>query len=375
MNAHSPSVSFLFIVNEINLNLDLPPTADRWGNLLPPLTSRGFKQETVGQVFRYSNGTVTAATGYYWFRQRLELPGTIGRYGARYDAFGNVVSDEMGFTIQDFYGLDEYSTTTLFNCGPFLPCVLSHGDPSVEGFQDFSGWNALHFTHKEVISQASSSGSHTIVAGPSASFIDALLPRVCQNNNHNAPRSRGLGGELGLSIGLMALSQGLGSIDAAFHNNDWDGNCWTGQRHVSAWPAADEDPRGVIVHIALDPEAGWNSSIETISNFEWDDLSGGPRLSDEAAYFLLEDYLTLNHFEKETAQYMEEAFYTSQFSGRQVSQTSNGDPNTIGVSRSSSSSTQASSSGGSCESLGCLVFSILCLAGHNGQSRDVKDVK
>ncbi|KAK6075500.1 hypothetical protein SCUP515_05933 [Seiridium cupressi] len=237
------NANFLFVVNELNLNPEYPPAADRWGNIIPPETPNGYAQETVGQVFRYRNGRVTLEEIYIWYRPDLGDRGDIG--------YWTQDTDEAGNALPVFNPLTAYSTFSIFNCGPFLPCVYGIGDVS-EDQGDFDGCRALHFHHTGGVSQASPNGSCKYVAGRNASFIDGLISAAYRNVEAHAPRSTGLGGEVGLIIGCMALSQSPGTVDR---------------------PTSVQDPRGVLVHIALDPSGDLGTSAEEISDFEWYGIS------------------------------------------------------------------------------------------------------
>lgn len=253
-------VDFLFVVNELILDPEYPRAADRWGNLTPPETWDAYESEKPGCVFRYRNGLVTPEEAFIWHRPSQGMPGRVG--------YWDVYSDEGGHAVPVFHSLYAYSTVTMFNCGPFLPCVYGTGDVS-EDDGEFDGWRALHFHHMNGVSQASPNGGSKCVAGRKARFIGELLPTVYTNHDPDSPPSRGMGGQAGLVIALMALSQSPGQIDAAFRHSKWDNNQWTGHRHDVAWPSTGDEPRGVIVHIALDTEERDEVHVGAIREFEW----------------------------------------------------------------------------------------------------------
>ncbi|KAH6652537.1 hypothetical protein BKA67DRAFT_646615 [Truncatella angustata] len=228
-------VNFLFVVNEYNLNPNHAPAADRWGNIVPPETWEDYAEEHEGRVFRYCGGIVSTEETYTWHRPGLGLAGKIG--------FWQMGSDELGNPMEVFCALEKYSDFSMFNCGPFLPTIYGAGDVS-EDDGCFDGWRALHFSHVGGISQASPNGGYKYVAGQNAGFIDVLLPKAYANADPNAPQSAGLGGQVGLVIGLMALSQRPG-------------------------PTLDEEPRGVLVHIAIESSAETAMVEREIQNFEW----------------------------------------------------------------------------------------------------------
>lgn len=101
---------------------------------------------------------------------------------------------------------------------------------------EFECWRALHLDHNEGVSRIGSANKY--VAGDSPSWLDhhqiisGLYRRPA--NLRGTYHSRGLGGEVAIIIGLMALSQRRGQIDAAFANHLWNNNRWAGQLHPDA---------------------------------------------------------------------------------------------------------------------------------------------
>jgi hypothetical protein len=232
------NVNFLFVVNELNMNQDHPPSADRWGNYTPPDTPNGYVHESVGRVFRYHDGIITPEEKHMWYRSDVGERGDIGYWTQE--------ADEAGNALPLFNALATYSTFAVFNCGPFLPLVYGVGDVS-EDHSDFDGWRALHFHHVSGVSQASPNGGHKCLAGRNTDFIDRLVPRAYCNSEARAPQSKGLGGEIGLVIGMMALSQSPGMIDTAFHSQAWAGNKWTAERAADAcMPSLRSIPRKMV---------------------------------------------------------------------------------------------------------------------------------
>ncbi|KAI0007351.1 hypothetical protein F4779DRAFT_515789 [Xylariaceae sp. FL0662B] len=254
------NTSFLFVVNEVQLNSAYRPVADIWGNLTPPLTKRQYGAEIPGQVFRYHNGVVTPAHGYVWNRTSIGTQGCIG-YNDQY-------LDDTGNLYWDFVSLEEYRTSTVFDCGPFLPWVYVDVDvTTIENLDandaPYNRFWAVHFSHSDHVSQATHTG-YKYAAGRHAKWIPSLVHENYKNLK-NAPDSRGLGGELGLVLGLMALTEPQGRTNDAFYSH-WNNNEWTGQRATRV--SQDGPPRGVIVHVALDPDQPGQTADE-IWKFEW----------------------------------------------------------------------------------------------------------
>jgi hypothetical protein len=73
--AWTGSVSFLFVVNELQVDYEpLPgeghPLTDQWLNPMPPQNPAAYTGELIGTVFRYQNGVVNPAQGYLWYDNR-----------------------------------------------------------------------------------------------------------------------------------------------------------------------------------------------------------------------------------------------------------------------------------------------------------------
>ncbi|KAJ4306049.1 hypothetical protein N0V88_000845 [Collariella sp. IMI 366227] len=112
--------SFLFVVNELQLNVNAIPSTDQWLNLVPPVQPTDYVGEIPGTVFRYQNGVVSPALGYVWYRP---VPGQRGHITRAY------LSQETGFTVTGFPA--DYKSHTVFACSPLLPMVVTDGDASL----------------------------------------------------------------------------------------------------------------------------------------------------------------------------------------------------------------------------------------------------
>lgn len=127
---------------------------------------------------------------------------------------GNYLIDEDGNGIP----ATEYKTCAVFACNPLLPVMVAECDPSVRSTRH-SDWQLLQLHHPrgehlEGISQVAVEDSHMptgtglcrYAAGRSPSWIPGLLPTSYRNPYNPRRPSRGLGGELPIILGLMALS-------------------------------------------------------------------------------------------------------------------------------------------------------------------------
>ncbi|KAH8664413.1 hypothetical protein BX600DRAFT_540936 [Xylariales sp. PMI_506] len=247
--------SFYFVVEALDIHPNTELEVDRWGNNIPPY--RVFSGES-SWVFRYHDGTATFADNCEWRRS----PET----------------NDGGIYYQGFGLLNCYSRTTVFNCGPFLPCVVARGDPMVVNEDGIiEGFHALNLTDetRSGISRLSPTGSPRMAAGRDANFIGTLLPTTYKNRIPDAILSRGLGGEFGILIGLMALSQDHMNINNAF-NSHWRHNRWRAHLGINAWPTAPGDIRGVSVHIALEPGDDVATQIQTIQYYEDNEVTIRP---------------------------------------------------------------------------------------------------
>ena len=206
--SNSAVVEFYFVANELVLD-EHHMSVDIWGNSIPPTAPYGFTDEIPGTVFRYLNGNVEAVPNMSWIRERW------GEEGYIYD--GN---------IGPLYG---YSSGALFDCGNFLPCVVTGGgDPTVATNQVTEYW-ALHFAHEGGITRATN-GGFKCVAGRSPSWLGTLVSENYRNQDEHSPPSRGLGGDFCLILGLMALTQRRRHASDAFHH--WRHNRWNGRRQA-----------------------------------------------------------------------------------------------------------------------------------------------
>ncbi|KAK3325060.1 hypothetical protein B0H66DRAFT_599247 [Apodospora peruviana] len=270
--SNSPGLSFLFVVNELDVNFELStPESDQWGNILPPTHQQAYRDELAGQVFRYDRGTVSPADEYQWYRPVWGMAGGIIRPG------------------NPVYAMP-YKTQTVFACSPHLPIIVSDCDASLgttwfrhncdcddanDGNTD--SWNSLHFVNSNGVSQvnASSQGDQ-YVAGRNPSWIPALVPRAFEDTSQNTTPSQGLGGELPIVIALMAFHSSRGRASHVFSSRKWEHNEWRGSEHSPAgYPRSHGNPRGLLVHVAIERDpiyAGDPAILDNFADLEWTTL-------------------------------------------------------------------------------------------------------
>lgn len=228
------NLRFLFVVNELTID----PTynqrpVDCWLNDVPPSSPSAYGHELIGRVFQYDGGHVSLAQDCVWYRPRAGVPGNIGRHGPD-GSFGIMVP---------------YKTSTVFACSPHLPIVVAECDVScdpafiyrpdctcnntAEGLPEPTRWNILSFDKYQGFTQANAIGRESpYVLGRNPSWIPALVPKIFQNPDENAPRSTGLGGDLATLIGLMAFHGGRGRASDVFAGGAWQQNRWHGSTHT-----------------------------------------------------------------------------------------------------------------------------------------------
>ncbi|WDK12908.1 hypothetical protein CGRA01v4_04189 [Colletotrichum graminicola] len=261
----SSHFSFLFIVNELQIaEENVPPSADLYGNPLPPRTSRGYGPEIVGRVWRYRDGVVSLAEGFFWYRPEPGSAGVICTV--------NNYIDEHGQPFRFLEQTLEHSTFSVFNCWRFLPCLHIDVDvTTVGGMGADNKLSHLEFypdpTDAGLTRIRASGGSQRHVVGGRPSWIPALLPETYAAPSSHAQQSTGLGGCLPIIIGLLALTKKPGHTDDVFRNGEWSGNRFRGGRSSRAEPEPTGPVRGVLVQVCCD-STNPDSTIDAITDFE-----------------------------------------------------------------------------------------------------------
>ncbi|KAK8067251.1 hypothetical protein PG997_013998 [Apiospora hydei] len=272
---------FLFTVTEVGYAANAVPCYDTLNNQLPPQDYEEFGQRIPGKVFRYNNGDINVAPGFAvspgrpYYNPDDETscrPSTIGYYT---DRMLNDDGQVVRLTERSWLPLQSYSTATMFNCGPFAPCLFKPGDASDQGDPMAREYvfRMMHFTNEGGVSRVSTNGGIRKVAGNNPTWVGSLVPEN-YNDRRTGQTSTGLGGEFCLIIALMALTQARGQCDRPFTEARWDRNRWTGRRNPTGWPYDTDEPRGVVVEIALEkPDSNGNmpagSNWQEIEKFEW----------------------------------------------------------------------------------------------------------
>ncbi|KAK0716235.1 hypothetical protein B0H67DRAFT_645877 [Lasiosphaeris hirsuta] len=280
---HSPAndVSFLFVVNELSINLEPPhhESMDQWLNFLPPTSPAGYVDEAVGAVFRYAAGAVARADEYVWHRPHMGQAGSI----LRLDGANNV----SGVAVP-------YLTRSVFSCSAHLPLIVLDGDASLGSSylrrpgcqcdgnnntatttatgldEELPRWNLLHFAAPEAFADTRPEGhaaaprglslamAHDTgapyVLGRNPSWMPSLVPAAFANTRpEHVPQSRGLSGDVAIVIGLMAFHSRPGEASNVFGSGCWRYGRWSPPGNgAPGYPASGDSPRGFLVHVCLD---------------------------------------------------------------------------------------------------------------------------
>ncbi|RWA13583.1 hypothetical protein EKO27_g1518 [Xylaria grammica] len=172
---------------------------------MPPFEPSHYEGEATGTVFRYRDGEIEVARGYYWERDVIDLDNTARPTGSIYLAGGNDGKDPPWETTK-------YAQYTVFNCWRPLPCVYMEDDPLCSSIGPYATGRPLalmSFEEPDItgITHITTGGRSQVVAGQGPSWMPSLVPEMFRNPDRRAPISRGLGGLLPVIIGQMALTQ------------------------------------------------------------------------------------------------------------------------------------------------------------------------
>ncbi|KAK1750528.1 hypothetical protein QBC47DRAFT_309621, partial [Echria macrotheca] len=268
--------SFLFIVNEFDIDYEVGRVTDQWFTYMPPLAPAAYRAEYTSLVFRYHHhppfsSRITLADNHTWHRPSMSRPGHI----VRTDALGRHLSSPPIF-----------KTQSVFSCSAHLPLILLDGDaalgstvyktcpcPPIE--KEIPAWTIPHF-HHGMPEQGTPPGLSLIrtncrgrpwVAGRDPEWMPGLVPSLFEHSTRRppttgmgsgeegmVPRSVGLAGELPIIIGLMAFHAARrGGASEVFTQGLWEGGRWKGPRGTPVgYPRLDDCPRGFVIQVCLD---------------------------------------------------------------------------------------------------------------------------
>jgi hypothetical protein len=184
------------------------------GRWRPPEVVNGFFPPDSGFVYRWKDGVVTNAEGYYWYPQPQ------GNYA------NGTIYNENHSTPADYY-----RAATVFYCNRFDLFFTAQGDAStrnIETAEPEFGWQPLTFHHDGRISRVTHAGDQEHLAVRAADWINQLLPNNYRRDSEAGITSGGLGGLLPILIALIAFScDSRDSLHKALiHDRAWRGNRW-----------------------------------------------------------------------------------------------------------------------------------------------------
>lgn len=213
--------SFLFIVNDLTTNDDPDqpgsiPQRRINGRWHPPEVPQGFYAQQPGDVYRWSNGAVTLAGGYYWTAQSTEnANGTIYTNGSN-----------GGFIWPQYY-----RAATVFFCNRFDLFFTAVGDAGTRVMADCGPeetWQPLTFLHENNNSYVQHAGDEEHLAVRQAAWLEQLLPNAYRRESRSGPSTGGLSGLLPIIIALVAFS----CATEDFYRILIDERAWRGHRWV-----------------------------------------------------------------------------------------------------------------------------------------------
>jgi len=219
-------------VNSIGVNEDpnaggVAPRVDENGHWFPPVYRAGFNGQGSGTVYRWENGIVTQATGYYSDNSQGYAPNNVG--------------------------LELYRGATMFYCNPFYQFFVADGDASTRDMPNapvpLDRWYPINFRHHGTISRVDFAGDQPYLAGNGPEFIRQLGLNSYRNQENEAPASGGLAGNLAILIALIAFSCG-GSRDLErilLDDRAWRRYEWRGHRRPAGRKSHNKNNRMTFV--------------------------------------------------------------------------------------------------------------------------------
>ncbi|RDW88268.1 hypothetical protein BP6252_00300 [Coleophoma cylindrospora] len=258
--------SFLFIVNELETNdnpEDTGSVAPRIvnGRWMPPNQAQGFHRPVVGDVYRWENGVISGAEGYFW----SEEPQVDQVHG--YFAQGKIIRSNFPAHKQPKY----YRGLTVFYCNDMDKFYAACDDVSTRSIETYYdpvqyGWHPLSFTHctRENISYALQAGDRDTVIARHASWIGQVIPEAYRPHD-SGPDEGGLSGYLPLIVALVAFSCTSNNLShVLLQDQCWRNYTWRAHEYGHGRT----ERRGVVVSTYTDPENREGSTEERLCALE-----------------------------------------------------------------------------------------------------------
>ncbi|CZR55057.1 uncharacterized protein PAC_04943 [Phialocephala subalpina] len=230
-----PPTTFLFANNELSVNDDpsdggVASRTNENGRWLPPVQKTGFRPKMPGALYRWTDGTITAADDCHF-------------------------NDGLWLTPGASTPLTLYEATTMFYANAWTQFVSTPVDASVRDMATESSssgrgrWWPLTFSHDESLSRIGIIEEEPYLAGSAVPWITDL--GLDSYSHRHVPRAGGLAGSAAMIIALIAFPcrsidlERILLVDRAWHLNKW-------RRHARTDDRVDE--KGVVGNIYLDPE-------------------------------------------------------------------------------------------------------------------------
>ncbi|KAH6892996.1 hypothetical protein B0T10DRAFT_591834 [Thelonectria olida] len=273
----TPALSFMFTVNELRIDINVN-SRDEYHHWIPPTRPSHYTYEIPSMAMRYYDGQIRPLQGYQWVRN-------ISEHGTRSEG-SLMYQNQRG----QWAHAVKYSACAVFACNPLLPIMVCPDDPYSDDTR--SRWQLLQIFHPRQlpgVSQVAHEDSNMLdgpglkrhVAGTRPSWMPSLIPASYQSPPlENLAPSQGLGGELAIVLGLMALTvepdpNGGNNTHTVFlgydnHPPKWRQRQWTSGSKPRGHPASSEyAPRGFLVTVFFDPANPHGSTQDWLDWFEW----------------------------------------------------------------------------------------------------------
>ncbi|CZS89557.1 uncharacterized protein RCO7_02529 [Rhynchosporium graminicola] len=217
-----PAPTFLFQVNQLPINEDLPPRIDSHGHSIPPMLRHEWGAQVAGRIHRWtSDGRIARASNCQWSNSQR----------------ANCDRSRQPITI--FYARLEDMDRAQWPESHWFPLDFRHD-------------------HDRLVSRVDEGAREPYLAGVNANWIDHL------GLSNFAPRygepAEGLSGNLATIFGMIAMSCSEDRFDSVMGRDPWRGNVWRGHSHRDGRT----DDRGVVVRIYFDPDNSLGSTEESL---------------------------------------------------------------------------------------------------------------
>lgn len=226
MEGFRPPLSFLFIVNELPANDDVKSVGSIsprkvHGHYQPLDPAQNSFTQVPGHVYRWRDGTISAATPYNWVEKQMGDPPY---------ANGTIYSNpEPGVVVWPTY----YRAATVRYTNHLDKFITTRGDVTTRDttrsdLRPDDYWQPLSFRYENNISYVDHSGDQQYLAVRQARWVEQLLPNTYASPTKDDNVNGGLAGLLPILIALVAFSCRNRSelYQVLFNHRAWRGDQW-----------------------------------------------------------------------------------------------------------------------------------------------------